>query len=87
MKILRIACSVIACLFILAAIPIGVVTANLSYVLVDLLAAAIFAIGTIFFKRLSEPRTKTTDFMNTDEENAAIREELEAEAHDETKSE
>lgn len=87
MKILRIACSIIACLFILAAIPIGIVTANLSYVLIDLLAAAVFAVGTIFFKRLSEPRIKTTDFMNTDEENAAIREALDAEKHDETKPE
>lgn len=85
MKILRIACSIVACLFILAAIPIGVVTANLSYVLIDLLAAAIFALGTIFFKRLSDPRPKTTDFMNTDEENAAIRKELNAEERDEKK--
>ncbi len=76
-KIMRIVCCVLACLFVAAAIPVGALFGWVWF-LVPAVIGALFAGLMLLFKKRSEPKAPPApDFMNTDEENARRREELE----------
>lgn len=66
-----------SCLGVLAAIPLGIIF-GFQYALISLAAAILFGTLMLFIKRKSEPVVRKTDFMNTDDENEAIRQEVQA---------
>ena len=76
MRVFRIVCCILSCLSVAATVPVGIFCGELVYILIPIALAALFAMLMVFAKKKSEPRQPAeTDFMNTDEENAAIREE------------
>ena len=76
MKIMRIVFCILFSLCVLAAIPIGIFC-DIIYLVVDLFAALAFGGAMLLCKKRSEPVQRTTDYMNSDEENEAIRRESE----------
>lgn len=80
MKILRIVSCVLACLSVAAIVPVGIFS-NLVFITIPIACAALFAFIMFFARSKSAPAPPAeVDFMNTDEENAAIREERKKEA-------
>ena len=81
MKTLRIAFCILSCLCVLAVVPAGIFWGW--YCLLFVLGAGLFALGMLLCKRASEPKAPpVTDFMNTDEENEAIRRAQESKQND-----
>ena len=81
MKILRIVSCLLACLSVAAIVPVGIFSKNLVYITIPIASAALFAFIMFFARGKSAPAPPAeVDFMNTDEENAAIREERKREA-------
>lgn len=74
MKILRIVFCILSCACILAAIPVGI-CCDVAYLLVDLFAALAFGGAMLLCKRKTDASVRSTDFMNSEEENERIRKE------------
>lgn len=82
MKIMRIVFCILACLCVLAAVPIGILC-DVIYLVVDLFVALAFGGAMLLCKKRSEPVQRTTDYMNSEEENETIRRENEQSGKDE----
>lgn len=73
MKILRIVFCLLAVLSAAASILVGILF-GMVWFLVCAVAAVLFAVAMFFCKQKSEPpEAKKPDFMNSEEENAALR--------------
>lgn len=78
MKILRIVFCILSCLCVAASVFIGVYY-GLQWCLITLAGAILFGAGMFLAKNKSEPKQRSTDFMNSDAENEQIRKENEKE--------
>ncbi len=76
MKTLRIVFCILSCICVLAAVPIGILC-DVVYLLLDLFAGLAFGGAMLLCKKRAEPVRRTTDYMNSEEENEAIRREAE----------
>lgn len=74
MKTLRIIFCILSCLCVAASILVGVFVGWEWFVLTAVLAVA-FGAGMIFAKDKSDPKPRSTDFMNSDEENETLQKE------------
>lgn len=75
MKMLRIASCILACLSVAAVVPVGILC-DLVYITIPVALAAFFAFLMFFARSKSAPAPPAeVNFMNTDEENEAIRQE------------
>ena len=71
MKTLRVVFCILACLCVLAVVPVGIFFGW--YCLIFVALAGLFAVAMLFCKRASEPKAPPApDFMNSPEENAEI---------------
>ena len=76
MKTLRIVFCILSCICVLGAVPIGILC-DVIYLLLDLFAGLAFGGAMLLCKKRAEPVQRTTDYMNSEEENEAIRREAE----------